>query len=118
MKSVSKEAATLYVGKDIRDGAMLSSSAGSITLINRAPYPNAAKVFINWFLSRDGQMAWQKHADRNSLRIDIPKESITNWKDRVPPEDGNYIFTNLPKYNDLKPAQKIVEEALAQAGKK
>jgi iron(III) transport system substrate-binding protein len=100
------------------DGAMLSSSAGSIALVNRAPHPNAAKVFINWFLSREGQMAWQKHTDRNSLRTDIPKESISNWKNRVPPEDGSYIFTNLPKYNDLKPAQKIVEEALAQAGKK
>jgi iron(III) transport system substrate-binding protein len=100
------------------DGAMLSSSAESITLINRAPHPNAAKVFINWFLSREGQTAWQKHTDRNSLRTDISKESITNWKNRVPPEDGNYIFTNLPKYSDLRPGQKVVEEALAQAAKK
>ena len=100
------------------DGAMLSSSAGSIALINRAPHPNAAKVFVNWFLSREGQMAWQKQTDRNSLRTDIAKESITNWRDKVPPEDGNYIFPNLPKYNDLRPGQKIVEEALALAGKK
>jgi len=125
----------LFIGRDIEtalkqglpvaevnsvkaDGAMLSSSAGSVALINRAPHPNAAKVFINWFLSREGQMAWQKYTDRNSLRTDIPKESITNWRDKVPPEDGNYIFTNLPKYNDLRPGQKIVEAALAQAGKK
>jgi iron(III) transport system substrate-binding protein len=100
------------------DGAMLTSGAGSISLINRAPHPNAAKVFINWFLSREGQISWQKLTDRNSLRTDIPKESITKWQERVPQEDGNYIFTNLPKYDDLKPGQRIVEEALAQAGKK
>jgi len=100
------------------DGAMLTSGAGSITLINRLPHPNAAKVFINWFLSRDGQLAWQKQTDRNSLRTDIPKDAITNWKERVPQENSNYIFTNLPKYEDLKPGQRIVEEILSQAGKK
>ncbi len=100
------------------DSAMLTSGAGSITLINRAPHPNAAKLFINWFLSRDGQSAWQKHTDRNSLRTDIAKETITNWKERVPREDGDYIFTNLPEYDDLRPGRKIVEEALAQAKKK
>ena len=93
-------------------------SPGSVTLINRAPHPNAAKVFINWFLSRQGQIAWQKHTDRNSLRIDISKEAITNWKERVPREDGHYIFTNLPEYEDLRPGRKIVEEALAEAKKK
>jgi iron(III) transport system substrate-binding protein len=125
----------LFIGRDIEtalkqglpvaevnsvkaDGAMLSSATGSIALINRAPHPNAAKVFINWFLSREGQMAWQKQTDRNSLRSDIPKDGITKWRDKVPPDDGTYIFTNLPTYNDLKPGQKIVEEALAQAAKK
>jgi iron(III) transport system substrate-binding protein len=100
------------------DGSMLTSGAGSITLINRAPHPNAAKVFINWFLSREGQMAWQRHTDRNSLRTDIPKESITNWKERVPQDVGDYIFTNLPEYEDLRPGRKIIEEALKAAGKK
>lgn len=100
------------------DGAMLTSGAGSITLINRAPHVHAAKIFINWFLSREGQTAWQKHTDRNSLRTDIPKETITNWKERVPREDGHYIFTNLPEYNDLRPGRKIVEDALARAQKK
>jgi len=59
----------------------------------------------------------QKHNDRNSLRTDIPKDSLTNPKDRVPQEDGEYIFTNLPEYYDLTPGRKIVEEALKKAGK-
>lgn len=125
----------LFVGRDIEsalkqglpvaevnsvkaDGAMLTSSAGSIALINRAPHPSAGKVFVNWFLSREGQLAWQKQTDRNSLRSDIPKESITNWRDKVPPDDGNYIFTNLPKYNDLRPGHKVIEEVLGQAAKR
>ena len=99
------------------EGSHLASGAGSIALINRAPHPNAARVFINWFLSRQGQTAWQKYVDRNSLRTDIPKDVLANWKERVPQEDGDYIFTNLAEYDDLAPGRKIVEEALKQ-GKK
>ena len=99
------------------EGAHLATGAGSISLINRAPHPNAASVFINWFLSRQGQMAWQKHNDRNSLRTDIPKDVLTDWKNRVPQEDGDYLFTNLAEYEDLTPGRKIVEEALKKAGK-
>ncbi len=29
--------------------------------MNRAPHPNAAKVLINWLLSKEGQSAVQKH---------------------------------------------------------
>ena len=99
------------------EGSHLSSGAGSIALINRAPHPNAARVFINWFLSRKGQTAWQKNTDRNSLRTDIPKESLTGWKEQVPQEDGDYIFTNLAEHDDLSAGRKIVEEVLKEAGK-
>jgi|GEM_PF-4543104 hypothetical protein len=55
-------------------------------------------------------MAWQKNTDRNSLRTDIPKESLTEWRERVPREDGDYIFTNLAEYDDLTAGRKIVDE--------
>jgi len=35
----------------------------------------------------------------------------------VPQEDGDYIFTNLPEYEDLTPGRKIAEEALKKTGK-
>ena len=52
---------------------------GTLGLVNRAPHPNAAKVYINWLLSRRGQMALQKNMlptenPVDSLRIDIPKD--------------------------------------------
>jgi ABC-type Fe3+ transport system substrate-binding protein len=37
----------------------LVSQYGTLGIVNKAPHPNAAKVFINWFLSRDGQIALQ-----------------------------------------------------------
>src|SRR6266498_5883452 len=41
----------------LKEGVGLSSSVGHIALLNRAPHPNAARVFINWFLSREAQAA-------------------------------------------------------------
>src|SRR5207247_8595311 len=95
----------------------LSAGAGSIALVNSARHADAARVVINWFLSRQGHMAWQKNTDRNSLRTDIPKESLTEWRERVPREDGDYIFTNLAEYDDLTAGRIIVEAVLKETGK-
>jgi iron(III) transport system substrate-binding protein len=43
-----------------------------VALFNRAPHPNAAKLFINWLLSKDGQIAWSTKNEVNSGRTDIP----------------------------------------------
>ena len=63
-----------------KDGVGLEAGGTMLALVNKAPHPNAAKVLINWFLSRDGQMAVQKtgvnEPGQNSLREDIPKEHL------------------------------------------
>lgn len=43
-----------------------------VALYNRAPHPNAAKVFINWLLSKAGQTAWSANTKVNSARTDVP----------------------------------------------
>src|SRR5262249_23145602 len=37
----------------------IGSNNGAIVLMNNHPHPNAAKVFINWYLSREGQIAFR-----------------------------------------------------------
>lgn len=63
-----------------KDGVGLEAGGTMIGLMNKAPHPNAAKVLINWFLSREGQTEIQKtgpqDAGQNSLREDIPKEHL------------------------------------------
>jgi len=44
----------------LKEGGTLSSSGGTLSLLQNAPHPNAAKVFVNWLLSRDGQAQIQK----------------------------------------------------------
>jgi ABC-type Fe3+ transport system substrate-binding protein len=97
---------------DLKEMPRLRGSASAITLVNRAPHPNAAKVFINWFLSRRGQIAYQQsHGDRDSLRIDIPKDKIPAGVQRV--AGRKYFFVDGPEFIDVKPAVKIIDDALA-----
>jgi iron(III) transport system substrate-binding protein len=39
----------------LKEGGTLSSSGGTLSLLRNAPHANAAKVFVNWLLSREGQ---------------------------------------------------------------
>ena len=68
--------------------AISSGSNGSIALMNQAPHANAAKLFINWLLSREGQISFQKIMNSDnllveSLRIDIPKDAVPAPQRRV-----------------------------------
>lgn len=64
---------TLLVAKE---GTYLSASAGNLILVKQSPHPNAARVFINWLLSREGQIMEQKYMGSHSSRADIPTEGV------------------------------------------
>ncbi len=75
-------------------------------LLASAPHVNAAKVFLNWILSRDGQTNFQKLTRENSFRVDIPKEGIVN-PFYILDNKREYLFTGLEehkdKINELRP---------------
>lgn len=41
-------------------------------LFNRASHPDAARLFLNWVLTREGQEVWSNASRVNSLRADVP----------------------------------------------
>lgn len=96
----------------------MHAGAGAVSLVNRPAHPNAAKIYLNWFLSREGQMAYQRITERNSLRTDILKDRLPDAANIVPKEGVPYIFSALPEYSDLQPIRKVITEALEKAGKK
>ena len=63
-----------------------------------SPIANAAKVFLNWILSRDGQLNFPKLTRENSLRADIGKEGIPPFYVLDPKRD--YLFTGLEEHKD------------------
>ena len=63
-------------------GAYMSGGFGNLALINKAPHPNAAKVYINWLLSKEGQTAYVQATGNNSRRLDVegPADSAPDPK--------------------------------------
>lgn len=47
------------------------SSGGAVWLLNRAPHPSAARVFINWLLTRPAQAAWAAELQTNSRFLGV-----------------------------------------------
>jgi len=50
--------------------------AQSMSYVTNAPHPNAAKVFIDWFYSREGQSLYSKNDGNVSLRKDVPHDHL------------------------------------------
>jgi ABC-type Fe3+ transport system substrate-binding protein len=85
--------------------------------MDKAPHPNAAKVFLNWVLSKEGQTAIQKEGETNdSLRIDIPKDDVAPVMRRR--SGAQYVVTWTPEWMNMKPIQELVVQALGGARKK
>jgi iron(III) transport system substrate-binding protein len=98
-----------------KEGGSSSAAGGTLGIPSRVPHPNAAKVFINWFLSREGQMALQKFGRpdaHNSRRIDIPKDDVDPYNRLAPGK--KYFDLAKPEYQDLTPIFKLVKDVLPQ----
>lgn len=78
------------------DGATLASGDGGLVLINQAPHPNAAKLYINWLLSKEGLVAFTKAFGAPSARLDIPTDFLSPDKLRQP--DVNYIWVEYEEF--------------------
>jgi iron(III) transport system substrate-binding protein len=77
-----------------------NSSSSTVWLVNRAPHPNAAKVFINWLLTKDAQVVWAREVETNSRRLGV--------------EPGNPMYA-VPR--GVKLLQVDAEENLAEVVK-
>ena len=104
--------------KEAGNTITLNGNSG-LALVSKATHPHAATVFINWFLSRKGQMVWQETMNAkvgepsNSMRIDIPKDNVLASARRDDSEKYHIIG-----FLDPAPPTKLIEEVLARRGGK
>ncbi len=91
----------------------IGSGSGALVLLNQHPHPYAARLFINWFLSTEGQIAFlQANTDElrvSSLREDLPPEIVPPLARRR--KNTEYIMINRPEWMDFTPIQNLLEEA-------
>jgi iron(III) transport system substrate-binding protein len=106
----------------LKEGAYITAGSGGVALINKAPHPNAAKVALNWLLSREGQMLYQRiftegNDGPDSLRIDIPKDKVPRGNRRPLADPNRYTFVDRAEWMDQEPIRKFVREILSQRQK-
>jgi len=101
-------------------GYEISTSGNSgLALINNAANPNSARVFINWFLSRAGQSAWQATMNdkvqepSDSMRVDIAKDKVGTPARRE--EGKKYRVTG---FLDPDPPMKLFRELIMKEKRK
>jgi iron(III) transport system substrate-binding protein len=101
-------------------GYEISTSGNSgLAFVNNASNPNAARIFANWFLSREGQTVWQSVMNTkvlepsDSMRIDIPKDKVAAPARRE--EGRKYRVTG---FLDPDPPEKLFRELLSKDKRK
>ncbi len=77
--------------RQLKEGADVNPANGSLALFNKAPHPNAAKVYINWLLSKEGQTVFARANGYVSARLDVPTDHAEPW--RVPQPSAIKTYT-------------------------
>ncbi len=100
-----------FVPGHFKEAVPISGGSSHIAVLNRAPHPNAVKLFVNWFLSREGQLAVQKISSKQPEGVDSRRIDIS--KDMIPPEfrrsgKDRFFDMDLPKNRDDRPTLKFI----------
>ncbi len=75
------------------EGAWVAAGWGVVSVIDRAPHPNAAKSFLNWLLTREGQTVFSTSAGWASRRTDVPRDQFR--PDEIPEPGKMYVGDDL-----------------------
>jgi iron(III) transport system substrate-binding protein len=76
----------------IKEGMGGSNGFGTVAVMKNAPHANAAKVYINWLLGKEGQELYGRALTQGSRRFDVDTKWLAKFntpaaKDVTTPED-------------------------------
>ncbi|MBI4332744.1 MAG: extracellular solute-binding protein [Chloroflexi bacterium] len=66
------------------EGTYVGGEGGGVAMLNRAPQPKATALFINWLLSREGQIIASQAFGAQSAREDVPTDFLQPYEVRQP----------------------------------
>ncbi len=103
----------------LAEGSLLGHTGGGVLGVpTRPPHPNAALLFVNWLLSKEGQTIFAQAVGNPSMRVDISSEGIppTKFADAdekvVVRDEEMYLYSNK-----MTPVWKQIVDAHMQSGK-
>ena len=81
---------TRIIDKPLKERPVVGGSGASnnIMVANKRPHPNAAKLFVNWFLSKEGQTVMHTKSERTpdqTFRMDVIERGKVNKRDMRKP---------------------------------
>ncbi len=102
-----------------KEGLPASNAFGVLGVIKDPPHVNAAKVFVNWFLGREGQDWYSRVMQNGTRRLDVDTKwlkslGITAAKDALTVQEYHRVRNHLEdKYTGVRvPAGKFAETIL------
>ena len=97
--------------RHMKEAPVVETAASTFTLLDKPANPNAAKLFLNWLMSRDGQISFQKsQGSCDSARLDISKVDVPPLSRR---KDGVQYFRLWDtEWMDVNEVQTFVENSL------
>ena len=102
-----------------KEGLPASNSFGVLGIVKDPPHPNATKIFVNWFLSREGQDWYGRVMQNGTRRLDVDTKWLNELgvqaaKDGLTLEDYHRVRNHLEdKYTKVRvPAGKFAETVL------
>jgi iron(III) transport system substrate-binding protein len=90
----------LFPGEGLQEGSFVAGSNGTMAVVNRAPHPNATKVYLNFILSHEGQLEWSKASGLASRRRDVPADHLPDFV--VPREGVAYQENYKQRYVNMR----------------
>lgn len=103
----------------LKEGAPSSNGSGVIGIVKNPPHPHAAKVFVNWFLGKEGQELYVKVMHQSTRRLDVDTTWLREYgvkaaKDVMTLEEYHRVRNHLEdKYTRVRvPAAKFAEKIL------
>ncbi|MBI4331894.1 MAG: extracellular solute-binding protein [Chloroflexi bacterium] len=98
----------------MKEGTYGIAGTGAFSVPDKFAHPNAAKVFVNWLLTREGQTVFARSYGSPSMRIDVSAEGIDPMFLQQPEEkvffDDEEMILFRARVQDI--AKEIIDNAM------
>jgi iron(III) transport system substrate-binding protein len=93
----------------VKETEYLNAGSTMLWLVTKAPHPNAAKLFVNWVLTREGSTIFSKNIGFDSRRADVPVVDA----DGLPQKGVDYVRIDLEEVlEEIQKTQDIAKALL------
>lgn len=66
-------------GGQLKEGTHVTSAFANLSIPSLTPHPNAARLYINWILSKEGGTLFSQSTGDPSMRLDVPTKHVESW---------------------------------------